>query len=65
MSNIIDAYCVYNCAQEIKRSTEASREMISERSYINRKRYLLLEIKEVQSVYSLFLMNCYLLYVPF
>ena len=44
MSNIIDAYCVYHCAQEIKRSTEATREMQSKTSYINRKRYLLLEI---------------------
>ena len=38
MSNIIDSYFVYRCAQEIKRSTEASREMLSERSYVNRKR---------------------------
>ena len=44
MSNIIDAYCVYHCAQEIKRSTEAAREMQSKTSYINRKRYLLIEI---------------------
>ena len=43
MSNIVDAYCVYRCNQEIKRSTEASREMLSEGSYINRKRYLSLE----------------------
>ena len=43
MSNIIDAYCVYCCAKEIKRSTEASREMFSERSYVNRKRYVLQE----------------------
>ena len=40
MSNIIDAYCVYCSAQEIKRSTEASKEMLSKRSYVNRKRYL-------------------------
>ena len=39
MSNIVDAYCVYRCNQEIKRSTEASKEMLSERSYVNRKRY--------------------------
>ena len=39
MSNIIDGYCVYRCAQEIKRSTEETREMTSKTAYINRKRY--------------------------
>ena len=41
MSNIIDGYCVYRCSQEIKRSTENCREMISKTSYFNRKRYFL------------------------
>ena len=41
MSNIIDGYCVYRCAQEIKRSTEETREMTSKTAYINRKRYFL------------------------
>ena len=41
MSNIIDGYCVYRCSQEIKRSTENCREMISKTAYYNRKRYFL------------------------
>ena len=41
MSNIIDGYCVYCCAQEIKRSTEETRGMTSKNAYINRKRYTL------------------------
>ena len=41
MSNIIDGYLVYQCIQEIKRSTENSREMTSKTAYINRKRYFL------------------------
>ena len=41
MSNIIDGYFVYRCIQEIKRSTENSREMTSKTAYINRKRYFL------------------------
>ena len=40
MSNIIDAYCIYRCAQEIKNHTEETKEMTSKKSYINRKRYL-------------------------
>ena len=41
MSNIIDGYCVYRCTQEIKKSTENSREMTSKAAYTNRKRYFL------------------------
>ena len=41
MSNIIDGYCVYSCAQEIKRSTEETKGMTSQTAYINRKRYFL------------------------
>ena len=43
MSNIIDAYCVYQCAEEIKRSTEVTREMLDQKAYIYRKRYYVLE----------------------
>ena len=39
MSNIIDAYCVYQCAEEIKRSTEATRKMLDQKAYIYQKRY--------------------------
>ena len=42
MSNIIDAYCVYRCSQEIKIHTEETKEMTSKKAYINRKRYNLL-----------------------
>ena len=38
MSNIIDAYCVYFCAQEVKKHTEETKEMTSKKAYINRKR---------------------------
>ena len=41
MSNIIDAYCVYCCAQEVKKHTEETKEMTSKKAYINRKRYIL------------------------
>ena len=40
MSNIIDAYCVYCCAQEIKNHTEETKDMTSKKAYINRKRYI-------------------------
>ena len=38
MSNIIDVYCVYCCAQEVKKYTEETKEMTSKKAYINRKR---------------------------
>ena len=43
MSNIIDAYCVYCCAQEIKQSTEETKDSTSKKAYNNRKRYYLLQ----------------------
>ena len=43
MSNIIDAYCVYCCAQEVKKHTEETKKMTSKKAYINRKRYYLLQ----------------------
>ena len=43
MSNIIDAFCVYCCTQEIKKHTEETKKMTSEKAYINRKRYYLLQ----------------------
>ena len=41
MSNIIDAYCVYCCAQKMKQSTEKTKEITSKKAYNNRKRYYL------------------------
>jgi hypothetical protein len=41
MSNIIDAYCVYCCAQKIKQSTEETKGITSKKAYNNRKRYYL------------------------
>ena len=38
MSNVIDAYCVYWCVQEINKSTEESKSMVSKQAYNNRKR---------------------------
>ena len=43
MSNIIDAYCVYCCAQEVKNHTEETKAMTSKKAYINRKRWYLLQ----------------------
>ena len=48
MSNIIDAYCVYCCAQEIKQSTEETKDSTSKKAYNNRKRYYLLQ--KLQSI---------------
>ena len=31
-------YCVYFCAQEVKKHTEETKEMTSKKAYINRKR---------------------------
>ena len=47
MSNIIDAYCVYQCAKEIKRSTEVTREMIDQKAYIYRKRYHVMKTPKI------------------
>ena len=49
MSNIIDAYCVYCCAQEIKQSTEETKDSTSKKAYNNRKRYYLLQ--KLQSIF--------------
>ena len=38
MSNIIDAYCIFWCVQEINASTEESKDMVSNQAYNNRKR---------------------------
>ena len=43
MSNIIDVYCVYRCSEEIRYHTEETKHMTSNTSYINRKRYSLLQ----------------------
>ena len=50
MSNIIDAYCVYCCAQKMKRSTEKTKEITSKKAYNNRKRYYLLQ--KLQSIFQ-------------
>ena len=39
MSNVIDAFCVYYCVQEIKTSTEETKNMLSKQAYVNRRRY--------------------------
>ena len=38
MSNIFDAYFVYHCVQEIKQSTEETKNMLSKKAFIKRKR---------------------------
>ena len=38
MSNVIDGYCTFCCAQEIKKSTENTKSMMSNKAYINRTR---------------------------
>ena len=38
MSNVIDGYCIFCCAQEIKKSTENTKSMMSNKAYINRTR---------------------------
>ena len=37
-SNILDAYIIFCCVKEIKRSTEKTKNMVSSQAYINRKR---------------------------
>ena len=39
MSDIIDVYCIYQCIQNIKKTTEQSRNMLTKQAYTNRKRY--------------------------
>ena len=39
MSDIIDAYFIFCCYNEIKETTEESKSMLSNKAYINRKRY--------------------------
>ena len=38
MSNVIDAYCIYWCVQEINENTEECKDMLSKQAYNNRKR---------------------------
>ena len=38
MSDIIDGYCIFRCAREIKKSTENTKSMMTNKAYINRKR---------------------------
>ena len=38
MSNVIDLCCVYWMSKEIKRQTEATKEMIGKKAYVIRKR---------------------------
>ena len=40
MVNIIDSYCVYHCIQDIKQSTDKSKNLLSQQAYTNRKRYV-------------------------
>lgn len=38
MSDVIDGYCTFCCAREIKKSTENTKSMMTNKAYINRTR---------------------------
>ena len=61
MANIIDVYCIYQCIKDIKKSTDESRNLLSQQAYTNRKRYAWYMII-ICNTHKIFILCIFLIY---